>query len=121
MGLKEALKGAAKAAVLGLGNIATTGTYVSIGTKNYNRTTGGTTSTDTSQSVKTIVLAEYKSKEKDNLITNAIYQTALIPQLDLTATPKMQDYITIANVKHEVVDIRQDPAGAMWELDVRIS
>ena len=124
MGLAETVQSAAKTAFVAIGNIPLTCTYTSKGTPVYNTTTGAYTSTDTDYTGLSILFEDYSARE----ITDsggAILSTdqrASIPNVNLTPTPKITDYITDSNSQKWTVELALiDPARALWVLQCRRS
>jgi len=66
-----------------------------------------------------MVLTSYEQREIDNRSVMGTDIKAIIAQNDLTPTPTLKDTVTIAGVKHEIVNIGQDPAGAIWKFQLR--
>ena len=124
MGLAETVQSAAKTAFVAIGNIPLTCTYTSKGTPVYNTTTGAYTSTDTDYTGLSILFEDYSARE----ITEAggailsTDQRASIPNVNLTPTPKITDYITDSNSQKWTVELALiDPARALWVLQCRRS
>ena len=124
MGLAETVQSAAKTAFVAIGNIPLTCTYTSKGTPVYNTTTGAYTSTDTDYNGLSILFEDYSARE----ITEAggailsTDQRASIPNVNLTPTPKITDYITDSNSQKWIVEEALiDPARALWILQCRRS
>ena len=124
MGLAETVQSAAKTAFVAIGNIPLTCTYTSKGTPVYNTTTGAYTSTDTDYNGLSILFEDYSARE----ITEAggailsTDQRASIPNVNLTPTPKITDYITDSNSQKWTVELALiDPARALWVLQCRRS
>ena len=124
MGLAGVVQKAAQTAFKVIGNIPLTCTYVSKGASTYNTTTGLYTSTDVSYTGLSILFEDFTVQE----ITEAggailsTDQKASIPNLNLTPTPKITDYITDSNSqKWTVENVRIDPARALWIFQVRRS
>ena len=124
MGLAETIQNAAKTAFVAIGNIPLTCTYTSKGTPIYNATTGAYTSTDTDYTGLSILFEDYSARE----ITEAggailsTDQRASIPNVNLTPTPKITDYITDSNSQKWTVELALiDPARALWVLQCRRS
>jgi len=124
MGLADVVQKAAQTAFKMIGNIPLTCTYASKGASIYNTTTGLYTFTDVSYTGLSILFEDFTVQE----ITEAggailsTDQKASIPNLNLTPTPKITDYITDSNSqKWTVENVRIDPARALWIFQVRRS
>ena len=124
MGLADVVQKAAQTAFKMIGNIPLTCTYASKGASTYNTTTGLYTSMDVSYTGLSILFEDFTAQE----ITEAggtilsTDQKASIPNLNLTPTPKITDYITDSNSqKWTVENVRIDPARALWIFQVRRS
>jgi len=124
MGLTQVLQKATQAAFKAIGDIPLICTYYSKGTSTYNTTTGLYTSTDPPYPGLSILFEDYTAKEIDDAggVILSTDQKASIPNLNLTPTPKITDYITDSNSqKWTVEDVRIDPARALWIMQVRRS
>ena len=124
MGLADVVQKAAQTAFKVIGNIPLACTYSSKGASIYNTTTGLYTFTDVSYTGLSILFEDFTVQE----ITEAggailsTDQKASIPNLNLTPTPKITDYITDSNSqKWTVENVRIDPARALWIFQVRRS
>jgi len=124
MGLSNTIQNAAKTAFKAIGDIPLACTYTSKGTPVYNTTTGAYTSTDTDYNGLSILFEDYSARE----ITEAggailsTDQRASIPNVNLTPTPKITDYITDSNSQKWIVEEALiDPAIALWILQCRRS
>lgn len=124
MGLADVVQKAAQTAFKAIGNIPLTCTYTSKGTSVYDPATGGYTSTDTDYTGLNILFEDYTAKEIEDAggVILSTDQKASIPNLSLTPTPKITDYITDSDSqKWTVENIRIDPARALWIFQVRRS
>jgi len=120
MGLQATFQSAAQTILSAFGDVAYSNiAYHSLGTFSYNATTGGMTeSGDIDTTIKTI-FDETKSEEiqgRDILMTD---QKLLVANLDISVTPKVGDYVTIAGDKWNIVDFVVDPALALYEIFIR--
>ena len=124
MGLAETVQSAAKTAFKVIGNIPLTCTFTSKGTPVYNVTTGAYTSTDTDYTGLSILFEDYTAREvmEAGGVILATDQKVSIPNLNLTPTPKISDYIiTSENKKWTIYDVLIDPARALWIMQIRLS
>jgi len=124
MGLAETIQNAAKTAFAAIGNIPLTCTYTSVGVSIYDPQTGGYDSDDSDYTGLSILFEDYTARE----ITEAggailsTDQKASIPNVNLTPTPKITDYITDSNSQKWTVELALiDPARALWVLQCRRS
>ena len=124
MGLANTIQKAAQTAFNAIGDIPLTCVYTSVGASVYNTTTGAVTSTDINYSGLAILFEDYSDKEIMDS-AGAILKTdqkASIPNLSLTPTPKITDFITDSNSKKWTVEEALiDPARALWILQCRRS
>lgn len=124
MGLADVVQKAAQTAFKDIGNIPLTCTYTSKGVSTYNPTTGAYTSTDTNYTGLSILFEDYTAEEITEAggVILSTDQKASIPNLNLTPTPKITDYITDSNSqKWTVENVKIDPARALWIMQVRRS
>jgi hypothetical protein len=120
MGLQSRFQNAAQSIVSAFGDVAHSNlAYHSLGTFSYNATTGANTeSGDTDTTIKTI-FDEVKSEEIQNRDILMTDQKLLVANKDISVTPKVGDYVTIASERWNVVDFITDPAVALYEIYVR--
>lgn len=121
MGLAETFKNAALAAHKAVGNVVEAVTYHSRGTMTYNPATGANAESDgTDYSLARPVFANYESGEIDGKTIQKNDVKMLVPGLDVSFTPKTDDYVTRADATvWKVVDWQLDPAGAEWVFQLR--
>jgi len=124
MGLADVIQKAAKTAFKAIGDVPLTCTYTSKGTPVYVPATGAYTSTDTDYASLSILFEDYTAQEiteAGGVILNTD-QKASIPNLNLTPTPKITDYITDSNSqKWTVENVKIDPARALYIFQARRS
>lgn len=121
MGLRETIRNAAKTAIAAVGNIAISSTYRVKGTPSYNPATGAVTANDTDYSGVPAVHDDnaYTSLGMINLANLTVDKNErlfYIAQLDLTPVPKNGDELIVTGVSWEIIDIKADPADALWIL-----
>jgi len=124
MGLADVVQKAAQTAFKVIGNIPLACTYTSKGVAVYVPATGLYTSTDADYESLSILFEDYSAKEIDDAggVILSTDQKASIPNLNLTPTPKITDYITDSNSqKWTVENVGIDPARALWIMQVRRS
>ncbi|MFH1422917.1 MAG: hypothetical protein ABIH42_09440 [Planctomycetota bacterium] len=124
MGLANIIQRAAQTAFKAIGDIPLICTYTSKGTPVYVPATGAYTSTDTDYTSLSVLFEDYTAKEITDAggVILSTDQKASIPNLSLTPTPKITDYITDSNSqKWTVQNIKIDPARALYVFQVRRS
>ena len=95
MGLAETVQKAAQSAFKAVGNIPEVCTYTSKGAQVY--VNGQYTSTDTEYTGLKFLFTDYESREVDGTVILSTDMKMSIPRLNLTPTPKKQDYLTDAD------------------------
>lgn len=130
MGLQAAIQAATQAAFNPINDLLTAATYVVTSDQddNYDPESGEVSDNTDSYSINVLLTdiqasefetaKEMKLTKDPNLLLNNT-KKVMIPTLDLTPTPKVEDQITIEDVNWEVFRVAQDPAGALWELYIR--
>ena len=132
MGLREALQKATVAAFNGIGDIPESVTFRSMasGAPTYDPSVGEVTESYTDYTVLMVFTnvsthevgagaLPFGQKTGDNIYIQSTDMWALIPQSNLTPTPKIIDVIIRSSVQMKIVDIRTDPAAALWKFLVR--
>ncbi len=122
MGLRDTFKKAAQTAFQAAGDVKETAYYYQRGSVVYNVSTGIASATD-SQYVVSMIFSNYNQREIDNESILPTDVRGMIPQNKMTPTPKMDDYIrrveSGSSVTYEIRNIVTDPAGALWEFQLR--
>jgi acetylglutamate synthase len=119
MGLRDLAKNLATTAINNIsGDIAVTVTYrqKAIGAYDPASDTYNTTPTDTV--VKAVPVREKRDEDDNSRVIDATIRV-LIPSSALSFIPVEQDEIILDTVVHEVVQIKTDPATALWILYLR--
>lgn len=119
MSLAADIQRAVKAGVAALMGIAETVTYQVAGEPSYNPTTGAPTAPTTAVTVPDAIFLAYRREEIDGDVIRPEDQRCLIPTQGFAVTPTLNDQIVRGSETWTVVGIRQDPARAVWELQVR--
>lgn len=120
MSLRDAIQQAVQTGMIALDDLVARATYTSVSTPSYNATTGAIAAASTALPGVPIVFTSYDTREIDGETIRPEDQKAIIATLDLAATPTKNDTITKADgTVWSVVDIKTDPAGAAWVLQVR--
>ena len=119
MGLQATLKNAAVAAFVAIDDIPKSCTYHPKGATSYNPATGAVTEGSQSDETVSFVFAGFTIDEIDGTTIKSSDMKALIPFSNISATPKVEDYLTENSVRWNVMGKRKDPADALWILHVR--
>ncbi len=123
-GLAGVIQKVAQVAFKAIGNIPLVCTYSSKGTTVYVPASGGYASTDANYENLSILFEDYTAKEITDAggVILSTDQKASIPNLNLTPTPKITDYITDSDSQKWTVEgLEKDPARALWIFQVRRS
>ena len=119
MGLKETLQAVAQTAIKATGTLRESVTYkTKTDDPSYVLATGVVSENETSYTVNAI-LDQNISGDIPNVSIDSNEKLAYIAAGDLTPTPKLDDRITIDSVDWKVVDVKTDPAEAMWILKIQ--
>jgi hypothetical protein len=121
MGLQAIVKSATQSAFTAIGDIPRSCTYHPKGATTYVPSTGAVTEGSQSDETVSFVFAHYQINEVDGSIVKTGDQKALIPVENLTAVPKIEDYLTENSVRWNVMNVATDPAKALWILQVRLA
>jgi hypothetical protein len=120
MGLKETVKAGAAAAFKALGNLKIPATFYSVTATGYNPTTGASTETVTSVTVD-VIRSEYSKEEMlwsehDRPNKGEFKLMVLADDID---DPKLIDYVVMNGRTYDIVEIKIDPADAVYEFGVK--
>ena len=119
MGLRETIQKAVQSGFKALGNLKETVTYKYQGVSTYNTTTGTFTRIETSFSIEGVFM-EFKKEEIDGVTVKPNDQKFLFEQRVLSVNPRVTDRLLRSDDIHwEVMRVKEDPAHATWELQVR--
>lgn len=119
MGLAEIFRDAAETIIEAFDDIPQSIIYTQKGASVYTPGTGTVTSTDTDYTT-TAIFDEFEQREIDNNVVRATDKLAYIASNDLDITPVVDDEITDANsVTWQIINVRSDPADALWVLQIR--
>ena len=117
--IKEAFKKAAIAAFVAVGDVKRSVTFRSMtASTGYSPTTGVATEIYTDYSVD-MIMTRVKAEEVGNGIIQTNDRWAMIPQYNLTPTPKINDIIVESSAEWQIVQILDDGADALWRFLVR--
>jgi hypothetical protein len=120
MGLAETFKAVAEAAVGIVEDLLPTVTYTSVGTTTYNPTDQTASHTDQTYTISKAVLVDFEEWEVSHSPALRGMQKMLVPANHISFTPKADDYVTIGGDVFDVKNISKDPAGALWQLTVKL-
>lgn len=119
MGLRATIATALGAGFTALGDIKKTMSYKAFGaSSSYNPDTSALTTVETTTTI-TGVVSQYDKREIDGESIRPNDQKILLQQSLLSAAPTINDRVVIDGISWAVIDMRQDPAGATWTLQVR--
>ncbi len=120
MSLRDAFKTAAQQAITAFGDVAVSTNYLSHTTTSYNVTAGTDTTSYSTRAGVTVIFDEFRVVEIDGVAVKAEDKKALVPAKSISGvTPGVNDQIVEGSVTWQVVNVRTDPAGALYELQVR--
>lgn len=118
MGLRATIAAAAKSAFGAVGDLPVTMTLTRTA-NTYNATTGAASTSATTYAASAI-LTSFALKEADGIVVLSEDKKAIIRQSGLAVTPRVTDTLVNAAGKvHQIISVRQDPAGATWTLHIR--
>lgn len=122
MGLADTLRNAAKTVFNAVGDIPKNFSYYAKVSTVYNVSAGAVNDQNSVYAVSGI-FSKYKSFQIDNEKILPTDLKLLFPQSSLPVVPELHDRIELveagASVAYSVVDIKQDPVGAIWDLQLR--
>lgn len=120
MALRDAIKGAAKAAVDAVGDVAVSTNYEAFASTTYNASAGTNTPVYSTTAGVKVVFDEFRLEQIDGQNVKPEDKMALVPAKSISAvTPKTNDRIVENGATWNVQDVRNDPAEALWTLHVR--
>ncbi len=120
MGLRETSQAAANSAVVALGNVAVSTTYQAFVSTTYNASAGTNVVTRTTTGSVSVIFHAFRLEQIDGVKVKPEDKIALIAQKQIPGvTPGVNDRVTEGATVWEVQRANVDPAGAMWELQVR--
>ena len=120
MGLREAIQSAAGAAVTAVGNVAVSTDYRSFVSSTYGTAAGSVTTTYTTTAGVSVIFDAFRLEQIDGQKVKPEDKLALVAQTQIPGvTPDDNDQLTEGTVVWNVMRVGVDPAGAMWELQVR--
>ena len=119
MGLKETVQAGIATGLQATGNLRRTVTYkASAATPSYTPATGAQTRLEQNYEVSGIVYG-YARREIDGVLVKPFDRRFLCHQYDLPVSPKLTERLLLDGKHWEVVGIEEDPAQAVWLLQIR--
>ena len=119
MGLKATIAGAVAAGFAALGDLREDVTYRSLTAGTYNPTTGAVTRTETSTAISGVFM-EYSKREIDGQQIQPHDRKFICQQAAFAGTPQLTDRLIRSDASNwEIIWVKEDPAHATWELQVR--
>lgn len=125
MGLKGTFQKAAKTVVEAFGDVAVSTVYhnlASTSANTYNASTGVVAAVVATVGGVKVIFDVFSMRETDGVNVRAEDKKALVAQKYVsTITPVTGDRIIVAGITWKVVNIKTDPAEALYEMQVRRS
>ena len=125
MGLQETFRKAAKTTIDAFGDVRVSTIYHSLASTSantYNASTGVTAAVVATVGGVMVIFDVFSMREVDGVNIRAEDKKALVAQKSVsTITPVTGDRIIVAGITWKVVNVVTDPAGALYELQVRRS
>lgn len=119
MGLKETVQAGIATGLAATGTLRRTVTYkASAATPNYTPATGAQTRLEQDYAVSGIVYG-YTRREIDGVLVKPFDRRFLCLQADLPVSPNLTERLVLDGKGWEVVGIEEDPAQAVWMLQIR--
>lgn len=124
MGLKTTLQNLASTVIASVGDVPVTGTYRVVGEATYNTATGQVTANKTEYTGIKIIFDDTQqvalgSVDIPNLTVHENERLFYIAKVDLTPTPKNGDELYVESVTWEIIEVKTDPANALWILKAK--
>lgn len=122
MAINDAFQSAAKAALEAFSGINEDFVYVAQGSTVYDASSGVASATDTRYVTSGIFIA-YEQKEVDGARVKPTDLKCLIAALNINVNPEREGHIvrveSAVSTTYDIMDKKIDPAGALWELQLR--
>jgi hypothetical protein len=120
MGLKETIAAGIKTGLQATGNVRRTVTYkAQSADPSYAPAFGTVTRPETNHTVQGLLYG-YRRDEIDGVLIRPFDQQFVLLQADLPLTPKVTERLVLDDgTSWEVVRVEQDPAQAVWMLQIR--
>lgn len=123
MGLRDLFAGAAETIFTAAGDVPVAMYYYQHGSSVYD-VSSGVVSTGVTLTVTTMVFENFKQRDVTNDNIEPTDMQGTFPQSYLPGiNPSVKDHLQVieagASVRYDIVDKKQDPAGATWVLQLR--
>jgi hypothetical protein len=119
MGLKDTIQAGIASGLAAIGNVRRTVTYhAQAAAPSYTPATGAVTRLEQDYQVTGLVYG-YARKDIDGVLVQPFDRRLLCHQADLPVSPKLTERLTLDGQTWEVVGIEEDPAEAVWMLQIR--
>lgn len=120
MGLMNAIQKGALAGIKSLGDLKAEAVYYTYAPGTYNPTTGDSSDVDSRYPLPNdITLVRYKKNEVDGDEVLTTDWKALVVQADIPVKVSKSGRFLINSEFYRIVDIGEDPAHALWILQIR--
>ncbi len=120
MGLRDAIQNAVNSAIIATGDIAVSTTYETFGSTTYNASAGTNVTTRVTTGNVSVIFDMFRIDQIDGVNVKPEDKLALVAQKQIPGiTPGINDRILEGTVVWQVQRVNVDPAGAMWQLQVR--
>ena len=120
--LREAFRNAALAVFNAAGDVIEDSWFYSIGSTVYDASSGVSSATSKMQ-VVSMLFSAYDDRNIDGTNVLPTDMLGTIPQTSLYPRPTVDDEVqrleAETSVLYAVVDVKQDPAGAIWKIQLR--
>ncbi len=122
MGLRDTFKSAALTTVTAFGDVGVSTNYESHSSSTYDASSGTNVATYSTTAGVTVIFDSFRIAEIDGVNVKPEDKLALVPAKSISGvTPDADDRIIESGVIWNVVSVRTDPAGALFQLQVRRS
>jgi hypothetical protein len=121
MGLKTTLQNLASTVIASVGDIPVLCTYRVLGSATYNTATGQVTANNTEYTGIKVIFDDTQqvnlgSLDISNLTVHENERLFYIAKVDLTPVPKNGDELDLESATWEIIEVKTDPANALWIL-----
>jgi len=116
---RSTLAKAVKTAFSALGDIPESATLIR-STSKYNTSTGTNVVSTTKFSIKKAIFTSFQISEVDDVVVKASDVKMLIQQTDISTRPNIStDDIERNSKSYSILDLKEDPAGVLYILQLR--
>ncbi len=120
MGLRDTFKNAAKSIVTAFGDVGVSTVYAQFSSATYNASAGSVGETFASTAGVIVIIETFTAAQIDGQNVQPNDKKVLIPAKNISGiVPKPADRVHVSTDVWNVVDVKVDPAEALWELQVR--